>query len=116
MNTYRLFYYQLIQSDLDGMKWRSAIEKNPRHPKPRALSAHWTSGFAIAMFIVNTTYVCLGVYLWEGRVSNFALLISFAAMLAIHAFLAASELKTKDIDLLEKSDMPIDELLKKIHD
>lgn len=113
MNNYRLFFYQLFHEELRDLQWASAIEKDPRHPIPR-ISFHWTSGFALAMFLVNTAYVCVGLYLYDDSKSGLVLWLALLISIIVHSLLAASELKTRDIDRLGKNHVPIDDLLKNI--
>jgi hypothetical protein len=114
MNGYRLLYYQFIKKDIDTFHWRCAIEKDPRLPKPTALRWHWTTGFAIAMFLLNTFYVVLGIWFWDGKSSEALLVALPILMIIIHWLLAKQELQTDDIVRLEKMSPKIDDVLKKI--
>lgn len=114
MNGYRLLYYQFIKKDIDTFNWRCAIEKDPRIPKPTALRLHWTTGFAIAMFLLNTFYVAVGIWLWDGKSSDILLILLPIFMLVIHWALAKQELQTDDIVRLEQMNSEIDSILKKI--
>lgn len=114
MNGYRLFYYQLIKDEIDVCRWRSAIEKDPRVPLPRLARAHWTTGFAAAMFLLNTAYVCVGLWLWDGQSSNILMWALAIIMVGIHAVLAKEELHADDVDRLSKQDLPVEEILKAV--
>jgi len=115
MNNYRFFYYQLIQDELDERGWRSAIEKDPRHPIYSIKSLHWTLGFALAMFFVNTAYVCGGLYLWDGNGSTIIIILSLIIIVPVHVAIVVSELTVKDVDRLNEMDLPFEEVLKKIN-
>ena len=114
MNGYRLFYYQLIKDDIDAYRWRLAIEKDPRKPLPVIASPHWTTGFSVAMFLLNTAYVCVGLWLWDGQTSNILMIALALIMIIIHGALAKEELHADDVDRLAKLNLPVDEILKTV--
>ena len=116
MNGYRLFYYQLIKEEIDRCRWRSAIEKDPTAPVPRVAKMHWASGFALAMFAVNTSYVCLGLWLWDGQASLMVMGLSALIVAAIHIALAREELRTTDVQKLKDLCVPIEDVLKSVED
>jgi hypothetical protein len=101
MNNYRLFYYQLIADELKEVGWRSAIEKDPLVPIPQYLSFHWSTFFAYVMLALNTTYISLGLYLWDGTDSNIVPLLALLISFAIHAVFAVSEMRTDDVAFLQ---------------
>jgi len=114
MNGYRLFYYQLILKDINTRKWRSAIEKDPRLPVAKLNSVHWTTGFSTIMFVLNTIYICLGIYLWDGKGSTILILVLLIVSIAIHYFLIKGEYSIADVDRLKSKDIPFDAILKSI--
>lgn len=113
MNNYRLFYYQLINEELSFHGWASAIEKDPRFPKPSASPYHWTSLFAYAMAGLNIFYVGFGLFLWEGK--NSFIMMGLAAFFVggAHYLLAKTELTSSDVALIEEK-VKVDSLLEKI--
>ncbi|KXG87602.1 hypothetical protein [Agrobacterium bohemicum] len=114
MNNYRLLYFQFLKDDINDLKWRSVIEKDPRHPKA-TLNLHWTSIFSVIVCATNTLYMCIGVYYSDGAQSSWTY-IAFSVFISIilHGLIVWSEIKTADLDRLKIFHVPVDALLKNI--
>lgn len=114
LNGYRLFYYQLIRDELNQLNWTSPIEKDPRIPKVKWFSFHWSNLFSYIMAITNSCFIALGLNYLDDWSSPW-LFVTVAIIIGVlHWLMVKGELANADINRIEHDEkIPVDDLLSK---
>ncbi len=96
LNNFRQLYYSYFEQEFRVLNWRPRAECDPNYPIPR-IRLHWVPAAMIAMGVMNTLYITIGVALFDGSTRFLGAIVACIFSTVVHWSLWNTEKSTDDL-------------------